>query len=64
MKSKITIDLNEQSKPVVLINYQPSEDVRDKMVKMFLESLTENGKLKLTYSSAGEHNQYSTIEPI
>lgn len=38
MKSKITIDLDFDNQPVIKIDYQHSEDVRDKMVKRFLET--------------------------
>lgn len=38
MKSKITIDLDEDNQPIILIDYVHSEDVRDKMVKKFMES--------------------------
>ena len=38
MKSKLTIDLDFDNQPIIKIDYVPSEDVRDKMVKRFLES--------------------------
>lgn len=38
MKSKIAIDLDFDNQPIIEINYLPSEDVRDKMIKKFLES--------------------------
>lgn len=38
MKSKLTIDLAEDNQPIIRIEYNPSEDVRDKMVKRFLET--------------------------
>ena len=37
MKSKITIDLAEDNQPIIKVDYVYSEDVRDKMVKRFLE---------------------------
>lgn len=38
MRSKITIDLDEDNQPIIKIDYYASEDVRDKMVKRFLET--------------------------
>lgn len=38
MKSKLTIDLDEDNQPIIKIEYQQSDDVRDKMVKIFLET--------------------------
>lgn len=38
MKSKLTIDLDHDNQPVIKIDYFYSEDVRDKMVKRFLET--------------------------
>lgn len=40
MKSRITIDFDfENNQPVIEINYQSSDDVRDKLVNGFLERL-------------------------
>ncbi len=38
MNSRITIDVNENNQPVIKIQYKDSTDVRDKLVKIFLES--------------------------
>jgi len=38
MKSRISIDVDEDNQPVIKIEYSPSEDVRDKLVKKFLET--------------------------
>ena len=38
MKSKLTIDLDDDNQPIILIDYVYSEDVRDKIVKRFIES--------------------------
>lgn len=37
MKSRVTIDLDPFNNPVIKVEYSPSEDVRDKLVKRFLE---------------------------
>lgn len=38
MRSKIQIDLAEDNQPIINIEYYSSDDVRDKMVKRFLET--------------------------
>lgn len=38
MLSRISIDIDDQNTPFIKIEYQPSPDVRDKMVGKFLES--------------------------
>ncbi|HMF73452.1 MAG TPA: hypothetical protein VK616_18355 [Flavitalea sp.] len=38
MLSKISIDLDEDNSPVIKIEYKESPDVRDKMVKRFMEN--------------------------
>lgn len=38
MKSKITIDMDWDNQPIIKIEYNESEDVRDKMVKRFMET--------------------------
>ena len=39
MKSKITIDLDNDNQPVIKIDYKQSEDVRDKMISRFFQAL-------------------------
>lgn len=38
MKSKITVDVDYDNQPVIKIQYVDTEDIRDKLVKRFLES--------------------------
>ncbi len=38
MKSRISIDVDHDNQPIIKIGYYPSEDVRDKLVKKFLET--------------------------
>lgn len=38
MKSTIRIDVDHDNQPVIRVEYFPSEDVRDTLVKKFLES--------------------------
>lgn len=37
MKSKITIDVDWDNQPIIKIEYEDSPDVRDKLVKRFME---------------------------
>lgn len=37
MKSRISIDVDLNNQPIIKIEYSPSEDVRDKLVKNFLQ---------------------------
>lgn len=39
MLSKLTIDLDEDNQPIIRVKYRKSEDVRDTMVKRFIETL-------------------------
>lgn len=38
MRSRITIDVDYDNQPVIKIEYQHSDDVRDRLVKKFMES--------------------------
>jgi hypothetical protein len=40
MKSKITIDVDWDNQPIIKIEYEDSPDVRDKLVKRFMEGFT------------------------
>jgi len=62
MKSKLTIDLDENNQPIIHIYYEETEDVRDKMVKRFLETFGgDSSWAEFTF----EHNGSSaTITPI
>lgn len=37
MNSRITIDVNQDNQPIIKIEYRESNDVRDKLVKRFLD---------------------------
>lgn len=65
MRSRINIGLADDNQPIIEINYQPSEDVRDKMVKRFLESFGNWGtKAQLYYPSPSQDNSFATLRPI
>jgi hypothetical protein len=40
MKSKIQVDLDFDNQPIIVIGYETSEDVRDKMIERFLHDNT------------------------
>lgn len=72
MKSKLTIDLDEDNQPIIKIDFIDSDDVRDKMVKRFLETFasdscwaefkhTGNGQVGLSMSKTA---QIRPIPPI
>lgn len=69
MKSKITIDLDDDNQPIIKIDYFYSEDVRDKMVKRFLEDFGGNSYwAKFRYSEDpapyGSTDRTALIRPI
>lgn len=37
MKSKIRIELDNDNSPIIQVDYHPTDDVRDKLVKRFIE---------------------------
>lgn len=70
MKSKIQIDLDWDNQPIIKIEYVPSDDVRDKMVKRFLE--TFGGDYLATFFfdnnaqelANGTANKRATLRPL
>src|ERR1700722_7338271 len=67
MKSKITIDFDLDNQPVIKIEYSASEDVRDKLVKKFLETFGgESRWCEFYYLNASKEgvNSTSLIRPI
>lgn len=58
MLSKISITVDEDSKPCIKIDYKESDDVRDLLVKMFLENAGQDAPiLRLFYPSGQDGNQ-------
>lgn len=49
MKSRISIDCDEQNVPFINIEYNHSDDLRDKMVKRFLENFLGSSLAKFNY---------------
>lgn len=66
MKSKIMIDLDEDNQPIIKIDYFYSEDVRDKMVKRFLETFETGCWARFQYLNNGTEyvNSNAKIRPL
>lgn len=66
MKSKITIDVNWANEPVIKIQYVESEDLRDKMVKRYLERLGHKSEwCEVTFEPTyGESSSIAIIQTI
>lgn len=68
MKSKIMIDLAWDNQPVITIEYNESDDVRDKMVKRFMETFGGHSCFALfTFNNTVPNltaNKNATLRPI
>lgn len=65
MKSRITIDIADDNQPVIRIEYQESEDVRDKLVKRFLETFGgESTFANFYYINVLERDCMAEIRPL
>ena len=67
MKSKITIEFDECNVPCIDIKYEPSDDVRDKMIRKFIHTCAniESGLVKIQTAQISENGSRITrITPI
>lgn len=68
MKSKVTIDIDWDNQPVIRIEYNESDDVRDKMVKRFMESFRgDSCWATFTFENTVSNltaNRHAIIRPI
>jgi len=65
MKSRITIDLDAFNRPIIQVEYNPSEDVRDKLVKRFLEGFAhESVWCRATVENVRNDGTLLTIRPL
>lgn len=66
MKSRITIDVDYDNQPIIKIEYQESEDVRDKLVKRFMETFNSKSYFAtFFFTGLGTVlNSSATIRPI
>lgn len=66
MKSRITIDVDYDNQPIIKIEWVESEDVRDKLVKRFLEAFGGKSIFANFYynHTQGNSNLTAKIRPI
>lgn len=69
MKSKIQIDLDWDNQPIIRITHVDSEDVRDKMVKRFLQDFEGSSFAKIHFDQnvsemMNKNNSNLVIRPI
>lgn len=67
MKSKIIIDIDYDNQPIIRINYEESEDVRDGLVKRFLETFgheSSYASFRFVYNGDNSLNAYARLRPI
>lgn len=66
MKSKISIDVDYDNQPIIKIEYLPSEDVRDKLVKKFLETFAHDSIFCTHFFESDKDDGYkrTIIRPI
>lgn len=60
MKSKITVDVDLDNQPVLKVEYAASEDVRDKLVKKFLETFGGESRWAEFFHLEGNKEMFST----
>lgn len=65
MKSKIMIALDQDNQPIIKIDYAYSEDVRDDMVKRFMQHFGgDSSWAHFQYVSCNDDNTICKIRPI
>ena len=66
MKSRVTIAVDEDNQPIIKVEYKESDDVRDELVKKFLESFGSNSTLaQFNYTSGPADGEATAkIRPI
>lgn len=66
MKSKIWIDVDHDNQPIIRINWNDSEDVRDKLVCRFLETFQyDSCWADFSFENAGtEIGKIAKLRPI
>lgn len=65
MLSKVKIDLNERNEPVIIIEWQPSDDLRDKVVKQFIEGFGyESNAALMKIEETRDNYRRLSISPV
>jgi len=64
MESRISIDVAPDNQPIIKIDYKPSEDVRDKLVKRFMETFGGQSIFATFHFQNNGHEQSNTQSVI
>lgn len=65
MKSRISIDVDYDNQPVIKIEYAHSDDVRDKLVSMFMSTFEGNSMYATFYFVGSQENgKTALIRPV
>jgi hypothetical protein len=66
MKSRITIDVDYDNQPIIKVEYTESDDVRDKLVKKFMESFGTQSYLATFYyeGTVKTPNSLAIVRPL
>lgn len=70
MKSRVTIDVDIDNQPIIKIEYKHSDDVRDKLVKTFLQTFQGNSCWATLYflnnvsDVPSEANSTAVLRPV
>lgn len=64
MNSRITIDVNEANQPIIKVRYRDTEDVRDKLVKKFIEGLQGSAWCRVQFVTGLDGKQDLDIRPL
>lgn len=65
MKSRVSIDVDYDNQPIVRVEYVYSDDVRDKLVKLFLEGFAaDSAWSKFQYLESGPGMKTAILRPI
>lgn len=64
MLSTIKIDVDQDNQPIIAINYLESDDIRDKLVKRFLETFDGSSLSRFGFGSSSTDSATAYIRPI
>lgn len=64
MLSTIQIDVDSDNQPIIVINYQDSTDIRDKLVKKFLETFNGSSLTHFGFNDCRPNGSISSLRPI
>lgn len=64
MLSKVSIDVDEDNAPIIKIQHISSEDVRDKLVKRFLQSFGGECEAEITFIHNPNDKEFNNLAMI